>query len=125
MDVKGTQLDTTSSIDNPDPQKMSRTVRDFKQGPSKNFVGLDATSSGNDGLLRVRIFRSRENWLSKGPQFMQVGDEVWIIPCALAAFILRRASSSTYLYVGYAYVHGIMQGEACGGLIELNLRKLC
>lgn len=83
-------------------------------GIEQYTAGMKARAAGDFGLRRMRLFRTWGNWIGKGPQSMRVGDEIWIMPGAQVAFILRRGpTGKCHEYVGHAYVHGIMQGEAC------------
>lgn len=75
-----------------------------------------------------RLFRTKKNFLGSGPEGVQAGDLVFIIPGASVPYILRstfpkaarlsfiRNSNShafnSYRLIGEAYVHGIMHGEA-------------
>jgi len=43
---------------------------------------------------------------------MLSGDEIWIVPGAEVAFVLRGLGDGTHQYIGHGYVHGLMQGEA-------------
>lgn len=47
-----------------------------------------------------------------------MGDEVWVVLGSLVPLVLRRATEGEdgRRLVGYAYVHGIMDGEAAPGV---------
>jgi hypothetical protein len=92
----------------------------------KEFIDAnrDFVPGGDLALCRRRLFRSRDNWIGKGPQSMQVGDGIWIVPGATVAFILRGEGTRGYVYIGHAYVHGIMQGEACARFKGLKPEKI-
>ncbi|KAK4442529.1 heterokaryon incompatibility protein-domain-containing protein [Podospora aff. communis PSN243] len=70
-----------------------------------------ALVSGDWGLRHMRVFVTADGWIGKGPASMRSGDEVWIVPGAEVAFILRR-KEGVFSYVGHAYVHGMIGGEA-------------
>lgn len=64
-------------------------------------------------------FVTRSRRVGIAPQTLKVGDEVWILSGGNTPFILRPCDkdadpgqSNYYTYVGDAYVHGIMLGEA-------------
>ncbi|OCK78539.1 hypothetical protein K432DRAFT_394682 [Lepidopterella palustris CBS 459.81] len=75
---------------------------------------------------RRRLFVTRKGYLGLGPASVRVGDEVWVLGGAGAAFVLRgvgegdggvgdekgKGNVAVRSVVGEAYVHGIMGGEA-------------
>ncbi|PGH04637.1 hypothetical protein AJ79_07034 [Helicocarpus griseus UAMH5409] len=64
-----------------------------------------------------RVFVTSKRYLGLGPRSTQVGDEIWVLPGAGAAFVLRKArEGSSYWLIGEAYVHGAMDGELVDGL---------
>ncbi|KKY28420.1 putative ankyrin and het domain protein [Phaeomoniella chlamydospora] len=67
-----------------------------------------------------RIFRTRNKLLiGMGPEQMQKGDMVYIIPGTTVPYILRPDGGSVkglFRIIGEAYVHEIMHGEAVEGL---------
>ncbi|KAE8358627.1 hypothetical protein BDV27DRAFT_163403 [Aspergillus caelatus] len=63
-------------------------------------------------LGRRRLFVTEKRYLGLGPASMLDGDEVWVIPGAGAAFVLRPVEQETFSLIGAAYVHGAMNGEA-------------
>ncbi|ODH51488.1 hypothetical protein GX48_02356 [Paracoccidioides brasiliensis] len=65
-----------------------------------------------------RVFVTSKRYLGLGPRSMQAGDEIWVLPGAGAAFVLRKTSSSSFLMIGEAYVHGAMNGEVALGLSD-------
>ena len=70
---------------------------------------------GGFGLKRMRVFRTMQGWVGKGPQSLRADYELWLVPGANVTFVLRRhsvdSSDDTHTYVGHAYVHGLMSGE--------------
>ncbi|KAK5659162.1 hypothetical protein OQA88_1252 [Cercophora sp. LCS_1] len=101
------------------------------QGPSSAFswqpgvgsVGMAALASGDWGLLRMRVFLTVEGWVGKGPESMAPGDELWIVPGAKIAFVLRRMGQ-VFSYVGHAYVHGMMGGKASHRFRGLDMEEI-
>jgi hypothetical protein len=75
--------------------------------------GMAAASFGDTGLMRMRLYRTKENYyIGKGPQSVEVGDEICIIQGAQVPFILRRIpGTERRKFVGQTYVHGVMHGE--------------
>jgi hypothetical protein len=64
------------------------------------------------GLQYMTLFRTCDGWIGKGSKSLEVGDEIWIFPGAVVGFLLRPLGKGTHRFVGHAYVHGIMEGEA-------------
>jgi hypothetical protein len=84
------------------------------------FDNLVGGPSNERKLLRTDI-----GHIGLGPQSMQIGDTVWIMPGCSAPLILRLSdkfshsspnseplSESKYVLVGDAYIHGVMNGES-------------
>ena len=64
-----------------------------------------------------RLFVTAKGYLGLGAQSVQRGDKVFVFPGGLVPFVLRTTTSSMeggdyYRFVGEAYVHGFMRGEA-------------
>jgi hypothetical protein len=62
-----------------------------------------------------------------GPESAEPGDEIWILAGSNVPIVLRKASSgnaSRYSFVGQAYVHGIMFGEAITHATADGLRSI-
>ena len=65
-----------------------------------------------------RLFVTAKGYLGLGAQSVQRGDKVFVFLGGLVPFVLRSSSSSSmegdgyYRFVGEAYVHGFMSGEA-------------
>ncbi|EGD98466.1 hypothetical protein TESG_05840 [Trichophyton tonsurans CBS 112818] len=70
---------------------------------------------------RRRLFATKNRYLGLGPAGMEADDEVWVIPGAGAAFVLRKLvdeagdGCSKYKFIGESYIHGVMDGEATAG----------
>jgi len=86
-------------------------------GQTYRPLGMHNTAAVAWGMKRLRLFRTREHWIGKGPESLQVGDEVWIIPGAEVGFVLRPLygppGDRTRALMGQAYIHGAMGGELC------------
>ncbi|KAK0742918.1 heterokaryon incompatibility protein-domain-containing protein [Schizothecium vesticola] len=65
------------------------------------------------GMRGMKLFHTKDNWVGKGPESLQARDELWIIPGAVVPFVLRPVLNGERVFVGQAYIHGIMSGEAC------------
>ncbi|KFY27601.1 hypothetical protein V493_03402 [Pseudogymnoascus sp. VKM F-4281 (FW-2241)] len=77
---------------------------------------------------RRRLFVTKERLIGLGPAGMREGDEVWVLPSAGAIFILRKCNDDDdgdmrYSFIGDAYVHGVMDGEAVDGK-EVEIRDV-
>ncbi|KAM5466648.1 hypothetical protein MauCBS54593_005905 [Microsporum audouinii] len=97
-----------------------------KEDPS---VGLSALLGQGGSLVgalqstvgRRRLFVTRDRFLGLGPAGMEEGDEVWVLPGAGAAFVLRKMVDGAeegdlrYKFIGESYIHGVMDGEAADG----------
>lgn len=60
-----------------------------------------------------RLFKTSKLPLGHGNSRLTIGDSIFIVPGARLPVILRRAEESQhYHFVGPAYVHGVMHGEA-------------
>lgn len=74
----------------------------------------------NTGNLR-ELLRTENGYLARGPNSVCEGDEVWVLYPAKIPCILRYTGlHSQYIFLGDAYVQGIMFGE----LITDRLRKV-
>lgn len=69
--------------------------------------------------LTRRLFTTENGYMGLGPGTMEPGDVVVLIAGARTPFILRPqkepSSTAQYQFVGEAYLHGIMNGEAALG----------
>ncbi|KAL8716532.1 MAG: hypothetical protein Q9225_006144 [Loekoesia sp. 1 TL-2023] len=72
----------------------------------KNFLG-----NLSDGRLNWVYFRTG-NTLGVGLPSARSGDEIWFLHGAFAPVILRPLPNGNYRFMGEAYVHGVMYGEA-------------
>ncbi|KAK3386641.1 heterokaryon incompatibility protein-domain-containing protein [Podospora didyma] len=88
-------------------EQVEKVVRDAEQ----NFW------YASDGKV---FFKTETGFIGSGPPETKVGDGVWIVQGSLVPLVLREAEcegwegvdGACYQLVGYAYVDGIMDGEA-------------
>jgi hypothetical protein len=66
----------------------------------------------NASILKRKMFRTGGNTLGAGHWSIVQGDEIWFLHGATASVILRPLASRNYQFVGEAYVHVVMYGEA-------------
>lgn len=95
------------------------------QPTGEGHVGMAASSFGDCALRRMRLFRTKKGYfVGKGPQSMEVGDEICIIPGAQVPFILRTIpGTERRKFVGQAYVHGVMHGEVSNRWVGCKHQK--
>ena len=85
-----------------------------------------ATESDRRNKMNVSLKTSgvrRFGWTAKGRMGLlspcaKVGDSLYLLCGGQVVYILRESSRGSYQYVGDAYIHGIMDGEAFGEGIE-------
>ncbi|KAH7379565.1 hypothetical protein BKA66DRAFT_466288, partial [Pyrenochaeta sp. MPI-SDFR-AT-0127] len=69
--------------------------------------------------LTRRLFTTRNGYMGLGPGIVEPGDVVVLIAGARTPYILRplvgQDSPTRYSFIGEAYVHGVMNGEALDG----------
>ena len=59
-----------------------------------------------------RLFVTEKGYIGLGAKSVQTGDKVFVFPGGLVPFVLRTSIDGCYRFIGEAYVHGIMRGEA-------------
>jgi hypothetical protein len=74
----------------------------------------------NHAFGHRRVMRTDEGLLGLGPTHMCEGDQVWILAGATTPVVLRGLDNGHHQFLGEAYVHGIMHGEATDILSELT-----
>lgn len=75
--------------------------------------GEEFHSLVRDICLGRRLFLTANGYLGAGPDFMEIGDQVWLLETGDLGYILRPVvGESTYTFVGAAYLHGFMDGQA-------------
>lgn len=66
-----------------------------------------------------RVAATKSGHLGLVPRTAQPGDQVWLFAGGRTPYILRPTDSpGQYSFVGEAYVHGIMDGEAAAGKLD-------
>ncbi|KAJ4376360.1 hypothetical protein N0V83_001643 [Neocucurbitaria cava] len=104
------------------------TGRDYGKYP--NTCLLYPLRSHNWYLPPFRFFITKKGYIGLGPRNMRVGDSIHIFLGGNLPFVLRQVpeqigvtepQETRYEYVGYCYVHGIMDGEALEGVDVDNL----
>ena len=58
------------------------------------------------------VFRSDTDMLGVAPNGTKIEDEVWILAGTIKPVVLRSKGGPNYEFLGAAYVHGVMWGEA-------------
>ena len=61
---------------------------------------------------RRRLMCTNDGLLGVGPTDMREGDEVWILARCPTPAVLQPLQNGNFVFLGEAYVHGIMHGEA-------------
>lgn len=74
----------------------------------------------NIAFGRRRLMRTGGGFLGLGPTHMCEGDQVGILAGASTPVVLRKRDNGHYQFLGEAYMHGIMHGEATDLLSELT-----
>ncbi|KZL67601.1 heterokaryon incompatibility protein [Colletotrichum tofieldiae] len=75
-------------------------------------------------LLRRRPFVCANGLIGLGPVGMSLGDSVWTVPGADVPLVFRSGPTGSFLVVGEAYVHGIMDGELRHLLPTIEFEKV-
>lgn len=77
------------------------------------------------------LFRTRAGRLGLGPQSVRAGDEVWLVAGSRTPYLLREKGQDNeeeakdrYGFLGEAYVHGVMYGEAAVGIAKEDLVRI-
>lgn len=65
------------------------------------------------------VFRTSNKLLGAGPVDLRKGDEVWVLaglsePAVLRPYLAKPQHVKTREFIGIAYVHGVMHGQATG-----------
>jgi hypothetical protein len=90
---------------------------DDEEGLEQDLIELDDATSRYASSARVQligwnVFVTEKGYLGLGPQHLQAGDVVSLIPGVEVPIVLRPGENGRYQLVGEAYLHGIMDGEA-------------
>lgn len=96
---------------------------------------LDDESSVRLHIVRVYrkrcLFRTRAGRLGLGPQSVKPGDGVWLVAGSRTPYLLRKKEQGEgearekLGFLGEAYVHGVMYGEAAAGMARETLVRVC
>lgn len=96
---------------------------------------LDDESSVRLHIVRVYrkrcLFRTRAGRLGLGPQSVRPGDAVWLVAGSRTPYLLRKKEQveeeprERLGFLGEAYVHGVMYGEAASGITKENMVGVC
>ena len=74
-------------------------------------------------IFKLRCFiATRYGRIKIGPLATNVGDEVWVFFYCPRPYVLRRGSS-TYYFVGEAYIHGLIYGQALDMLDRREVKE--
>lgn len=63
-------------------------------------------------LMKLTFVISAEGHMGLAPRWVKMGDIICILGGARMPCILRRNNNMTYQFLGFGYIHGIMDGEA-------------
>lgn len=74
------------------------------------------------------LFRSKRGRLGLGPQSVKPGDAVWLLAGSRTPYLLRKhvgegeneSAKGEFRFLGEAYVHGVMYGEAAARLKDTD-----
>jgi hypothetical protein len=93
--------------------------------------GKDVRKMWKQEMCKMQSLSATKGHIGLGPSTMLVGDEVWILSGGRTPFILRpydssagSGESSQHEFVGDAFVHGIMMGEAVQRTSERRRRTV-
>lgn len=96
---------------------------------------LDDESSVRLHIVRVYrkrcLFRTRAGRLGLGPQSVRPGDGVWLVAGSRTPYLLRKKEQGDEEererlgFLGEAYVHGVMYGEAAAGITKEGMVRVC
>lgn len=78
--------------------------------PTSAHVAL-MTNIQSKGRKR-RVFSTSDQRLGISIETIQPEDEIWLLAGGRVPYILRKRTNGNYEFIGEAYVHGIMMGEA-------------
>ena len=72
-------------------------------------------------LRHKRLITTRKGGVGMGPHEARKGDKIVLLLGCRLPVILRKREDESYILIGEAYIHGIMNGEA---MTEANIAKL-
>jgi hypothetical protein len=100
---------------------------DREQFPASSDLGQDGNRPINwkimlshaEGQTRCRtLVLSKNRYLGLAPKLSKPGDYIFILFGLSEPAILRPQADGSYIFIGTAYVHGVMKGEALKDLEE-------
>lgn len=76
------------------------------------------------------LFRTRSGRLGLGPQSVRPGDGVWLVAGSRTPYLLRKKGQDEegrerLGFLGEAYVHGVMYGEAAVAMTKEDMKSIC
>lgn len=76
------------------------------------------------------LFRTRSGRLGLGPQCVRPGDGVWLVAGSRTPYLLRKKGQDEegrerLGFLGEAYVHGVMHGEAVAAMTKEAMKSIC
>ena len=113
-----------SREDEIDDAPMANEIRASALGEFVDRRACSELKSTIDSKVRERrFFVTEQGYIGIGPPECAIGDTLCLFPGSTVPFVLRRKrheEDSKYLFVGDAYVHGVMYGEALKGKLKGN-----
>lgn len=117
------------------PQDRKRRVEPVMHTPEPQQIQLDSDGypeTCNDLALRVfmntvrkRLFITNSGYLGMAHESCLQGDLVYLLMGGETPYILRSLGNGTYQFQGYAYVHGIMDGEFLLQKFKCQTARFC
>ncbi|KAH7361169.1 heterokaryon incompatibility protein-domain-containing protein [Pyrenochaeta sp. MPI-SDFR-AT-0127] len=87
--------------------------------PTVPYRGRIAVSCSTRSFVR-----SENAHMGLAPCSVKPEDEIWILQGAKIPFVLRRHHDDSYMLIGEAYIHGIMNGELFEGNNHVEFRSI-
>jgi hypothetical protein len=110
MEILGFSTDKLRSHVN--EEELWRRLIEARESPST--AKFNAMIAFISSAIEESYFKASGNYLGKAVKSVQVGDVLVLISGSPLPLLLRRRDDH-YRYVGFAYAHGIMQGEVWNG----------
>ena len=105
---------TSAQIDNVDDAMFQNRVRDlFLRYSNISITGSDRIYLKLQSICGSRrLFRVGAEKFGLGHRSLEIGDEVWLLAGSKLPFVLRKLTDdSKYIFIGEAYVDGMMFGD--------------
>jgi hypothetical protein len=113
-------VDELSALDNSVVPSWENMQQIIKLGNERGYLPEDVDAdlenimaSFNTAYQCRRLFWTKNNYLGITAESTKEGDEVWVFAGAIVPMVVRFGKEKCQ-FVGEAYVHGIMNGEAVG-----------